>query len=111
MDTPDADPKFKDEGYSSVFLVNSVGVVTVLVIALLTYLFCYICFKAISNLGKYLATQRLDIEDDDNLLYYFSMRIVKNLELYFFNITLEFSSGMIRALMATASDLNLALCL
>jgi len=40
VNTPDADPKFRDEGYSTVFYVNIIPVLTVFITTLITYIAC-----------------------------------------------------------------------
>jgi len=39
------------------------------------------------------------------------MKITKNLEIYFFRISAEFKSGLLRTFMAVAFDLNIAIFL
>lgn len=50
VNTPDADPKFRDEGYSTVFYVNIIPVFTVFMTTLIAYI---VCTALLSTLTKF----------------------------------------------------------
>ncbi|CAD8157663.1 unnamed protein product [Paramecium pentaurelia] len=110
VNTPDADPKFRDEGYSTVFYVNIITVLTVFITTLITFIACKMLFQTLTKISHSFIYAPLDSQEQ-SVCTFFIYRITRNLQQSLLKINQEFMSGVIRTFMAVAFDYNLALFL
>ncbi|CAD8065678.1 unnamed protein product [Paramecium sonneborni] len=110
VNTPDADPKFGNEGYSTVFFVNIITVVTVFITTLITFIGCRMLFSTLTKISHSFIYAPIDSQEQ-SLCTFFIYRVTRNLQQSLLKINQEFMSGVIRTFMAVAFDYNLALFL
>ncbi|CAD8071405.1 unnamed protein product [Paramecium sonneborni] len=110
VNTPDADPKFRNEGYSTVFFVNIITVLTVFITTLLTYIGCRMLFQTLTKISHSLIYAPIDSQEQ-SVCTFFIYRITRNFQQSLLKINQEFISGVIRTFMTVAFDYNLALFL
>ncbi|CAK66884.1 unnamed protein product (macronuclear) [Paramecium tetraurelia] len=110
VNTPDADPKFRNEGYSTVFYVNIITVLTVFITTLVTFIACRMLFSTLTKISHSFIYAPIDSQEQ-SVCTFFIYRITRNLQQSLLKINQEFMSGVIRTFMAVAFDYNLALFL
>ncbi|CAD8045498.1 unnamed protein product [Paramecium primaurelia] len=110
VNTPDADSKFKNEGYSTVFYVNIITVLTVFITTFITFIACRILFQTLTKISHSFIYAPIDSQEQ-SVCTFFIYRISRNLQQSLLKINQEFMSGVIRTFMAVAFDYNLALFL
>ncbi|CAK71424.1 unnamed protein product (macronuclear) [Paramecium tetraurelia] len=110
VNTPDADPKFRDEGYSTVFYVNIITVLTVFITTLITFIGCRMLFSTLTKISHSFIYAPIDLQEQ-SVCTFFIYRITRNLQQSLLKINQQFMSGVIRTFTAVAFDYNLALFL
>ncbi|CAD8148089.1 unnamed protein product [Paramecium octaurelia] len=107
VNTPDADPKFRDQGYSTVFYVNIIPVLTVFVTTLLTYVVCTALLSTLTKFSHSFVYVPLNSQEQ-SICTFFVYRITRNIQIQLLRFNKAISSGLIRTFMAVAFDYNLA---
>ncbi|CAD8151416.1 unnamed protein product [Paramecium pentaurelia] len=110
VNTPDADAKFRDEGYSTVFYVNIIPVFTVFITTLITYIVCTALLSTLTKFSHSFVYVPLNSQEQ-SICTFFIYRITRNLQIILMRFNKAFTSGVIRTFMAVAFDYNLALFL
>ncbi|CAD8069547.1 unnamed protein product [Paramecium sonneborni] len=110
VNTPDADPKFRDEGYSTVFYVNIITVLTVFVTTFITYIACKVLLSTLTKFSHSFVYVPLNSQEQ-SICTFFIYRVTRNLQIQLMRFNKAFTSGIIRTFMAVAFDYNLALFL
>ncbi|CAD8148104.1 unnamed protein product [Paramecium pentaurelia] len=110
VNTPDADLKFKEEGYSTVFYVNINTVLIVFLTTLITYIGCTALFSTLTKFSHSFVYVPLNSQEQ-SICTFFIYRVTRNLQIQLMRFNKAFTSGVIRTFMAVAFDYNLALFL
>lgn len=110
MNTPDAEPKFRDDGYSTVFYVNIITVLTVFMTTIVTYIACTVLLSTLTKFSHSFIYVPLNSQEQ-SICTFFVYRVIRNLYIQLMRFKKAFTSGVIRTFMAVAFDYNLALFL
>ncbi|CAD8146759.1 unnamed protein product [Paramecium octaurelia] len=110
VNTPDADLKFREEGYSTVFYVNIITVLMVFFTTLLTYIACTLLLSTLTKFSHSFVYVPLHSQEQ-SICTLFIYRATRNLQIQLMRFNKAFTSGVIRTFMAVAFDYNLALFL
>ncbi|CAD8148757.1 unnamed protein product [Paramecium pentaurelia] len=112
VDTPEADPKFNLEGYSTVFLINIISVLIVFLTTSATFIIIRVILYFIHKVTKEFTENMILIEREKiNIFTFLFYKLANNCQKYFLKIISEFKSALIRTFMASAYDLNIAIFL
>ncbi|CAD8052108.1 unnamed protein product [Paramecium sonneborni] len=112
VDTPQADPKFYQEGYSTVFLVNIISVIIVFITYILTFILIKIVLYLLHKITKDFSEEIILMESEKiNIFTFLFYKFTNNCQKYFMQIISEFKSALIRTFMTSAYDFNLAIFL
>ncbi|CAD8141977.1 unnamed protein product [Paramecium octaurelia] len=112
VETPEADPKFNSEGYSTVFLINIISVLVVFLTTSATFMIIKVILYFIHKITKDFSEDMILKEREKiNILTFLFYKIANSCQKYFLKIVLEFKSAIIRTFMASAYDLNIAIFL
>ncbi|CAD8048544.1 unnamed protein product [Paramecium sonneborni] len=112
VDTPQTDPKFNQEGYSTVFLVNIISVIIVFLTTTLTFISIRIILYFLHKITKDF-TEDIILKETEkiNIFIFLFYKFTNNCSKYFLQIINEFKSALIRTFMASTYDFNLAIFL
>ncbi|CAD8062024.1 unnamed protein product [Paramecium sonneborni] len=110
VNTPDAEPKFRDDGYSTVFYVNIITVLTVFMTTIVTYIACTVLLSTLTKFSHSFIYVPLNSQEQ-SICTFFVYRVIRNLYIQLMRFKKAFTSGVIRTFMAVAFDYNLALFL
>ncbi|CAK90738.1 unnamed protein product (macronuclear) [Paramecium tetraurelia] len=112
VDTPEADPKFNSEGYSTVFLINIISVLFVFLTTSATFMIIKALLYFINKITKDFSEDMiLNEREKINLFTFLFYKMANSCQKYFLKIVTEFKSAIIRTFMASAYDLNIAIFL
>ncbi|CAD8136694.1 unnamed protein product [Paramecium pentaurelia] len=112
VDTTQSDPKFYQEGYSTVFIVNIISVIIVFVTTTATFIIIKVGLYFLHKLTKDFSEDMILMEREQiNIFTFLFYKLTNSCQKYFLKMICEFKSALIRTFMASAYDLNLAIFL
>ncbi|CAD8077791.1 unnamed protein product [Paramecium sonneborni] len=108
--------KFKQEGYTSVFLINIISIFIVIATTIATYILFHIIFYCIYHYANSITTQQQSIHnnqssDEPNVILFLCFKLTRNMQKYFYNLKIQYKTAILRTFLTISYDLNLAIFL
>ncbi|CAD8066144.1 unnamed protein product [Paramecium primaurelia] len=107
--------KFKEEGYTSVFFVNVIAIFIVIMTTIATYILFHLIFYCIYYYAKKISTHQqisnYQQQDEPNVIVFLCFKLTRTMQKYFYNLKIQYKTGILRAFLTISYDLNLAIFL
>ncbi|CAK78000.1 unnamed protein product (macronuclear) [Paramecium tetraurelia] len=107
--------KFKEEGYTSLFFANVIAIFIVIMTTIGTYIFFHIVFYCIYHYAKKVSSHQLianyQQQEEPNVIIFLCLKLTRTMQKYFYNLKIQYKTGILRAFLTISYDLNLAIFL